>query len=118
MSNESEFLEEVRRLLVVTPDPVIEYRLHYDDSGDIIMCSMQHHPESNNYVVTDKKTYEMYFRYRVVKGKLELIKHDHGLMSSLIKSTNGFRVVRDHAALLVESNETYNNTEYYDSRNH
>lgn len=116
MSIESDFFEEVNRLLVVTPDPVIEYRLHYNEHGDIVMCSMQQHPESDNYIVTDKETYEMYFRYRVVKGKLELIKHDHGLMASLVKSTKGFKVVRNHAALLLESNETYNDTEYYDSR--
>lgn len=117
MSIESEFFEEVNRLLVVTPDPVIEYRIHYNDDGEITMCSMQEHPESNQYIVTDKETYEMYFRYRVVKGKLELIKHDNGMMSSLIKSTKGFQVVRNHAALLLEQNEIYNNTEYYDSRN-
>lgn len=116
MSTELDFFEEVRRLLVVTPDPVIEYRLHYDDSGDIVMCSMQEHPDSNSYIVTDKETYELYFRYRVVNGKLELIKHDHGLMAALVKSTKGFKVVCNHAALLLEPNETYNNTEYYDSR--
>jgi len=116
MSTELDFFEEVRRLMVVTPDPVIEYRLHYNEHGDIVMCSMQEHPDSDNYIVTDKETYEMYFRYRVVKGKLELIKHDHGLMTSLVKSTKRFTVVRNHAALLLELTETYNDTEYYDSR--
>lgn len=117
MSSESDFFDEVNRLMVVTPDPEIEYRLHYTDDGDIFMCSMQQHPESDKYIVTDRETYSMYFRYRVVKGKLELIKHDSGLLASLVKSTHGFKVVRNHAALLLEPNETYDNIEYYDSRN-
>lgn len=117
MSSESEFFEEVNRLLVVTPDPIIEYRLHYNEYGDIVLCTMQQHPESNSYIVVDKETYDMYFRYRVVNGKLVLIKHDDGLESSLVKSTKGFRVVCNHAALLLEPNETYDNIEHYDSRN-
>ena len=116
MSSEQDFFEEVNRLLVVTADPVIEYRLHYNDTGDIVMCSMQEHPDSTDYVVVDQQTYELYFKYRVVKGKLELIKHDTGIMTSLVKSTTGFKVVRNHAALLLEPNETYTDTEYYDSR--
>lgn len=117
MSTESDFFEQVNQLLVVTPDPIIEYRLHYNECGDIVMCTMQEHPASDNYVVTDKNTYDLYFRYRVVNKRLELIKHDDGLKSSLVKSTSGFRVASNHAALLLEPDETYNNIEYYDSRN-
>lgn len=117
MSSLSEFIEEVNRLLVVTPDPVIEYRLHYNDLGDITSCTMLEHPANTNYVVVDRETYDMYFRYRVTNGKLELIKHDDGLLTSLVKSTRGHRVVKNHAALLLEQNETHNEVEYYDSRN-
>lgn len=117
MNEEAEFFKEVNRLLVVTEDPVTEYRLYYDDSGTIVMCSMQQHPAGDNYIVTDKEIYEMYFRYHVVNGKLELIKHDSGLKVSLVKSTDGFAVVRNHAALLLEPGETYTQIEHYDIRN-
>ena len=117
MSTESEFFEEVNRLLVVTPDPVIEYRLHYDDDGNIVMCSMQEHPDNDRYVVVDRATYEVYHRYRIVKGKVELIQHNTGHKVTLIKSTKGMRVIKNHAALLLEPNETYTQIEYYEPRN-
>lgn len=117
MSNESEFFEEVNRLLVITADPVIEYRLHYDNDGNITMCSMQDHPDSDRYIVVNKSVYEMYHRYRIVKGQAELINHDNGLQPSFIKSTKGIRVVKNHAALLLEPNETYTQIEYYEPRN-
>ena len=104
--------------MVVTEDPLIEYRLHYNTAGDVIMCSMQQHPESESYLVVTKEQYDLYHRYCVVKGKLTLIEHDSGTRVALIVSSSGFTVVKNNAALLVEDNETFNNTEYYDYRNH
>lgn len=103
--------------MTTTPDPVIEYRLHYNDAGDVVMCSMQEHPDSTQYLVVTKEQYDMYHRYCVVKGKLTLIEHDAGVRVAFIPSTKGFKVVKNHAALLLEENETYNNIEYYDYRN-
>ena len=115
MSNE--FFEEVNRLMVVTPDPVIEYRLHYNEHGDIYSCTMLDHPADTQYIVADKDTYDLFHRYRVIDGKLVLIPIDDGLQRPLIKSTRGFAVVKNNAALLLE-NEEYNDTEYYDKRNY
>jgi hypothetical protein len=118
MNSEQEFFEEVNRLLVVTPDPVIEYRLHYDSEGAIVLCSMQSHPPDTNYVVVDRDTYDMYHRYCVVNGQLTEIKLDDGLQRPFVKSTKGFCVVENNAALLLEAGEEYNQTEYYDRRHY
>ena len=117
MNSESELIKALQAM-VVTEDPPIEYRLHYNAAGDIIMCSMQQHPASESYLVVTKEQYDLYHRYCVVKGKLTLIEHDSGTRVALVTGTAGFTVIKNHAALLVEDNETFNNTEYYDYRNH
>ena len=103
--------------MVVTEDPPIEYRLHYNAAGDVIMCSMQQHPESESYLVVTKEQYDLYHRYCVIKGKLILIEHDSGLRVALVPRDRGFTVVRNHAALLLAAEETFKNIEYYDYRN-
>lgn len=116
MNSEEEFLKGLAAV-TITADPEIEYRLHYNDAGDIVMCSMQSHPDSTQYVVVTAKEYENYFQYQVVKGKLKLIEHDSGVRVAFVPGQSGFKVVRNHAALLLEPNEEYNNIEYYDHRN-
>ena len=112
-------LELIKALseLVVTADLPIEYRLHYNDSGDVYMCSMQNHPDSEKYIVVTKEQYDLYFKYKIVNGKLELIEHNVGIKAALVKRNHGFRVVKNNAALLLEKHEEYNNIEYYDHRN-
>jgi hypothetical protein len=96
---------------------VLEYRLHYNESGTIVQCTMANHPDTTTYIVVDKETYQNYFRYWVDGGKLKLIAQPTGYSVQLTKSTIGFPVVKSHANLLLEYNETYNNIEYYDHRN-
>lgn len=91
----------------------LEFRLHYNDVGQIYMCTMQQHPESDQYIVVDRKTYDNYFKYRVVNGKLKECISDSGYQRQLVKSTMGFPVVAGHAGLIIEPNETYLNIEYY-----
>jgi len=81
------------------------------------MCSMQGHPTSDRYVVVDQKIYESYFKYRIVKGVPALIVYDQGNTRKLFKSHEGFPVVKNHAALLLEEEETFEPMEYYDYRN-
>jgi hypothetical protein len=116
MNSESELIKALQNM-VVTVDPPIEYRLHYNDRGDIVMCTMQQHPESTDYLVVTKEQYDLYHRYCVVKGKLTLIEHDAGLRVALVTSDRGFKVVKNHAALLLENEETFKDIEYYDYRN-
>jgi len=95
----------------------LEYRLHYNDDGDITMCSMQQHPESTQYIVVTKEEYDNYFRYCVVKGQLVKIEHNSKYRVRLKKSTKGFRTVAGHAGLVIEADEVYNNVEYYEPNN-
>lgn len=116
MNSELELIKALSQM-VVTEDPPIEYRLHYDDAGNVYMCSMQQHPDNTQYIVVTKEQYDLYFRYRVVKGKLKLIEHDAGIYKPFKLSKAGFTVVKGNPALLLESNEQYKHIEYYDHRN-
>jgi hypothetical protein len=107
-------LIEALSLIKEVPQPTLEYRIHYDDKGFIIGCTMSEHPNNSNYVVVDRETYDNYFRYdRVINGKLRKIIFDPGYRIQLYPSNSGYLVVKDHAALLIEENETYDNTEFY-----
>ncbi len=103
--------------LTVTPDPVPEYRFYFDNSGRIINCSMLNHQEGDNYVIVTKEQYDNYTKYEIKNKKLVEIQDPNRILASLVKSDTGFRVVKNHAALLLETNETFDLIEYYDSRN-
>jgi hypothetical protein len=115
MSNE--FWDEVASLVTCTPAEPIEYRLHYTETGDIYMCTMQDHPAGTAYVTVSRSEYERYFDYQVVGGQLKKIERDAGHRVKLQRSDQGYRVVQNHAGLLLLPDEDYNNTEYYEYRN-
>ena len=114
--SELEFLKALQSMEIKEPEP-LEFRLHYNEHGDIIACSMQAHPENTNYVVVTREEYDRYFNYHVVKGQLKLIDKSTGHRVHLIKSDCGFRTVRSHAGILLEPHETYDEVEYYDTTN-
>lgn len=118
--NEQAFWDEVSGLIkpvTTTTAPNLEYRLHYTELGEITLCSMQDHPLTDRYVVVDKLTYDQYFLYRIVNGKPIKIEHNSGYKVKLEKSTKGFQVVKDHAGIVLEDNETHTQTEYYAYKN-
>ena len=104
MFTEEEFLKALASFGEIIPDP-IEYRFHYNNLGNITMCSMQNHPVSEQYLVVDQKIYENYTHYRinVEKKKLEKVVFDPRIS------------VKYHAGLIIESDEIYENIEYYDN---
>ena len=111
---EIKFWQEVEALLIPPNVEVLEYRLHYNELGEITICSMSNHPDSNQYLVVDKTTYDNYFCYKIVKGQVIKINSDAGYRTQLVKSsTGGYTVVKDHAGLLLEPNETYIDIEHY-----
>lgn len=116
MNSESEFIDEINKLLVVTKDEPIEYRLHYNELGEIYLCTMVQHPEATQYVVVNKETYDNYHKYRVVNGLIEKIVHQNGIFLQLAKSNKGYRVVKNNAALLIQDDESYPDIEYYDRK--
>jgi len=116
MNSESELIKALRDM-IVTEDPPIEYRLHYNDNGDVFMCSMQQHPDNTQYVVVSKEQYNLYFKYRVEKGQLKLIEHNFGVSKPFRQSLKGIRTVKNNPALILESSETYKDIEFYEHRN-
>lgn len=112
----AEDLEFLKALADITPmvDEPIEYRLHYDSSGGIVMCTQQSHPENTQYLVVTADEYHEYFRYHIVDGKLKKIDTNPGYHVQLKRSNQGYRVVNNHAGILLE-NETYKDIEYYES---
>jgi hypothetical protein len=77
------------------------------------MCTMQDHPVETDYIVVTKEEYDNYYQYTVVDAKLKKIDRNPGYNVQLIKSNSGYRVVKNHAGLIVEGNEIYENIEYY-----
>ena len=69
------------------------------------------------YVIVTQQEYDRYFDYKIVAGKLKKIDHDAGYRVKLQKSNNGYCVVKNHAGLLLEPEDTHTTIEYYAHRN-
>jgi len=115
---EKKFWDEVQSLIKPEVKVELEYRIHYNNAGDIVMCTMAEHPETTQYIVVDKNTYDNYYRYIVVNGKLKEVVSNPEYRARLKKSAKGFSVVKNHASLILEPSEEYPNTEYYEPTNH
>lgn len=111
MNSNDEFLKAFISMELI-PAPEIEYRIHYNSDGEIYLCTQTDHPDNSQYLVVDKQTYDNFFRYYVVNGKLKLIDRPSGDRVQLKRSNQGYAVVKNHAGLLLE-NENYSNVEYY-----
>jgi len=114
-----EWMAEVARL---TPAPKelepAEYRLYYDEGGNIRWASVRNHPTDieYDYIIVPKEVHEEHNKYRInLKTlKTELIPIDSGLHVMLVKSTKGYKVIKHHANLLLENEDNYQGeTEYY-----
>ena len=116
MSWEEEFNAAMASFPQIVED-TIEYRIHYDDSGKIIMLSHQNHPDHNLYLIVTKDEYSDYQNYSVdIKNKkLKKLDYIQGIRVQLKKSDHGYAVVKHHAGLLIEPGEKYGNVEYYDN---
>ena len=111
------FFEEVQQILSQMPNlapEVKEYRLHYDDFGNIYMCTMQQHPTDTKYLVVDQEVYDRYFDYVVVDNQLKKIDRLPKDSVKLKSSSQGYCVVKDHAGLILESGDEWKDTEYYE----
>ena len=112
MFTELEFLEAMQQFTSTTEEPR-EYRLHYDATGGIYLCTQQNHPIDTEYLVVDEATYLEYYKYQVVNGKLKIIDFDPEYRVQLTSSTQGYAVVKNHAGILLE-NEKYSDIEHYE----
>jgi hypothetical protein len=72
---------------------------------------MQQHPESGNYIVVTRVEYDNFFEYCVRNGKLKLI--DRSLKYKKLECGGSqYKVVKKHAALILEEDEDFDH-EYY-----
>ena len=111
--NSTDTLAEAFAMLQPTVEEVKEYRIHYEEDGHIIMCTMINHPTDTTYIVVSKDEYDNYFRYTIADGKLKKIDNNPGYRVQLVSSSEGYAVVKKHAGLIIEPTDTYNEIEYY-----
>ena len=113
----NEFWAELEKLIQPVLPLAIEYRLYYNEDGNIISGSMQQHSKDNNYVVVTKEIYENYFKYQIVNGAPQLINRTVENRVKLKLSDTGYLVVKGHASLIIEDTETYPEIEHYARNN-
>ena len=118
--DEIDFWQEFASLVVQPTTPKIEYRLYYNEFGEITLGTntVNDSMPTGDFLVVTEDEYTHYYQYKVVKGKLKVIAKDPGYVVQLEKATTGYTVVANHASLLLESSDEYNDVEYYDKRNH
>lgn len=92
----------------------VEYRLYYDELGRGLYMSSSGNPPGN-YVLISKEIYDraIVADLRVSNGECKIIDLGANLTLQLRKSSNGFRVVKNHPAILLQDGEQYTDTEYY-----
>ena len=79
------------------------------------MCSMTNHPESSQYAVVSQSIYNAYYNYIIQDGKPKLVDKHTTHRVQLKRSSQGYRVVNNHAGIILASDEEYKNVEYYDN---
>jgi len=99
------------------PKMITEYRLYYNDLGEITGYCETNHPPDSQYIVLASP--DQYFKQnthqlRVIDGALVTIEKKHKTTGLLTKSTTGQPVVAGMATIAIMPNETYDKIEYYD----
>ena len=114
MNTTDEFIKAIESMML-TPKPEVEYRFYYDDSGRITTCSQTNHQEHGEYLVVTEYEYKNYDQYYIENGKLKIIDINPGYRVQLKRSAQGYRVVKNHAGIILADDEKYENVEYYDN---
>jgi hypothetical protein len=109
--------------LLVQPKPVqIEFRWYYDNNGTIYstcnnLAEIEMYNLTGEYIIVDESIFYDFVKYRVVGGKPELITNPNKQRVQLEKGNPGYQVVKNNAALLLESGEDHMDTEQYGYKN-
>jgi len=100
------------------PQKIKEYRVYYDETGQVTGMWETDHPEGNYVIIADPRLFHNNNTQalRVVDGELKILDLTAPLKTRLVKSQTGFAVVRGHAALILGPGDTYKDTEYYDRK--
>ena len=114
----NDFWLEVEKLLIAPEKITLEYRLHYNELGEIYLGTTHDHPNNTQYLTVDQTEYEQYYRYRVVDNKLKKIEPAAGYHVQLKLSSQGTATVAGHAGIVIEPGEEYPDITYYEYRNH
>ena len=119
MNELEKFLAEVAALVDAPKEIVKEYRVFYDNKGEIIGQSMTEPHLEGTYIVVTEEEYNNIHKYAKVKdGELKIKVFNPGYKRQLIPGVAQFTVVKNHAGLLLEQDETYDDTEQYGYRDH
>lgn len=114
---DSEFLKAIESWQ--PPKITEEYRAYYDEEGWVTGFAGSGFPEGNNWVNIPREIYvaHNWQNLKVKDGKLIRIEPTYDHLFALTSSDKGFKVVKNHAGILLESGEEYPNVEYYECRN-
>lgn len=95
---------------ITLPKEVIkEYRLYYNEDGDIIRCTMTTEEVfDESFVIVNAEIYNNSHRYKIKDGKP--IKVSRRYVPQL--SDIGYRVAYGHSALLLKNNENIKDQHY------
>ena len=119
MNELEKFLAEVAALVDTPKENIIEYRVFYDEKGEIIGQSMIDPHLEGSYIVVAEEEYNNIHKYAKIKdGELKLKVFDPGYKRQLVPEGTQFTVVKNHAGILLEQDETYDNTEQYGYRDY
>lgn len=97
-----------------------EYRAYYDDQGWVIGFAGSGFPAGDNWIHIPRETYTTHDwqNLKVQDGKLIRVDPVYNHCFLLTPSDKGFKVVKNHAGIILEPGEEYPNAEYYECRNH
>ena len=114
--NVSFYEEFLKGIQSIEPLPAIDikYRLHYDDHGQIYLCTQSDHPDNQQYLTVTKEQYTHYYQYEVKNNALKLLDNGNKNHVQLKKSDHGYRTVRNHAGIVLSADETYKDVEFYE----
>lgn len=124
MNTEQEFWEEFKTLQQAneSADPVIEYRIYYDQEGRVLLGTPvvlnRELPElpDDDYIVVSKEQYHNLGNEIVKNGELVKPPKNIQISTQLQKSATGFTVVKNNAALLLDDEDEFQDIEHYDRR--
>lgn len=98
---------------------VEEYRAYYDADGWITGFAGSGFPKNqDNWIHIPRELYitHTWNHLRLVDGKIIKIEPTYNWHFPLTKSTKGFKIVKNHAGIILEKDEQYSDVEYYDKR--
>lgn len=95
-----------------------EYRAYYDDEGWVTGFAGSGFPEGDNWIHIPRDTYitHNWQHLKVKDGKLIRIEPTYDHVFALTSSDKGFKVVKNHAGIILEPDEEYPIIEYYERR--